>query len=53
MILIEAIGLTVLSSAVIFLILTLFLVILLLVARHYLVASGKVRININNGTNRK
>nr|AIF26621.1 putative NADH:ubiquinone oxidoreductase subunit F [uncultured bacterium fosmid pJB71G8] len=50
MILIEAIGLTVLSSAVIFLILTLFLVILLLVARHYLVASGKVRININNGT---
>jgi len=50
MILIEATGLTVLSSAVIFLILTLFLVILLLVARHYLVASGKVRININNGT---
>ncbi len=50
MILIEATGLTVISSAVIFLILTLFLVITLLVARHYLVASGKVRININNGT---
>ncbi|MCQ2289490.1 MAG: NADH:ubiquinone reductase (Na(+)-transporting) subunit F [Muribaculaceae bacterium] len=50
MILIEATGLTVMSSAVIFLILTLFLVILLLVARHYLVASGKVHININNGT---
>lgn len=50
MILIQASGQTVLSSAVVFLILTLFLVILLLVARHYLVASGKVRININNGT---
>lgn len=50
MILIEASGLTIMSSAVVFLILTLFLVILLLVARHYLVASGKVRININNGT---
>ncbi|MCF0181457.1 MAG: NADH:ubiquinone reductase (Na(+)-transporting) subunit F [Muribaculaceae bacterium] len=50
MLLNESIGLTVLSSAVIFLIITLFLVILLLVARHYLVASGKVKININNGT---
>ncbi len=50
MILIEAAELTVLSSAVIFLILTLALVILLLVARHYLVASGKVHLNINNST---
>lgn len=50
MIVLEAAGLTVMSSAVIFLILTLFLVILLLVAKHYLVPSGKVRININNGT---
>ena len=38
------------SSAVIFLALTMFLVILLLVARHFLVASGKVKININDGT---
>lgn len=50
MIVLEATGLTIMSSAVIFLILTLFLVILLLVAKHYLVPSGKVRININNGT---
>ena len=50
MIVLEATGLTVMSSAVIFLILILFLVILLLVAKHYLVPSGKVRININNGT---
>ena len=33
-----------------FLVLTLLLVILLLVAKHYLVPSGKVKININNGT---
>lgn len=50
MILIDSTGLTVISSAAIFLALTLFLVILLLVARHYLVARGKVKININNGT---
>ena len=43
-------GLTVLSSALVFLVLTLLLVILLLVAKHYLVPSGKVIININNGT---
>ena len=41
---------TVLSSALVFLVLTLLLVILLLVAKHYLVPSGKVKININNGT---
>ncbi|MBO4803103.1 MAG: NADH:ubiquinone reductase (Na(+)-transporting) subunit F [Muribaculaceae bacterium] len=34
----------------VFLVLTLMLVILLLVAKHYLVPSGKVKININNGT---
>ena len=43
-------GLTVLSSVAVFLVLTLLLVILLLVAKHYLVPSGKVKININNGT---
>ena len=42
--------LTVLASALIFLIITLLLVIILLVARHYLVASGNVKININDGT---
>ncbi|MBR6489973.1 MAG: NADH:ubiquinone reductase (Na(+)-transporting) subunit F [Muribaculaceae bacterium] len=41
--------LTVLSSAAIFLVLTLLLVIILLLARHYLVATGKVKISINNG----
>ena len=41
--------LTVLSSAIIFLVLTLMLVIILLLARHYLVASGKVKISINDG----
>ena len=41
---------TVLASALVFLVLTLLLVILLLVAKHYLVPSGKVKININNGT---
>ena len=41
--------LTVISSAVIFLALTLFLVIILLLARHYLVATGKVKISINDG----
>ena len=43
-------SLTVLTSALVFLVLTLLLVILLLVAKHYLVPSGKVKININNGT---
>ena len=42
--------LTVLSSALVFLVLILLLVILLLVAKHYLVPSGNVKININNGT---
>ena len=42
--------LTVYASALVFLVLTLLLVILLLVAKHYLVPSGKVKININNGT---
>ena len=41
--------LTVMSSAVIFLVLTLLLVIILLLARHYLVATGKVKISINDG----
>ena len=40
----------VLTSALVFLVITLLLVILLLVAKHYLVPSGKVKININNGT---
>jgi Na+-transporting NADH:ubiquinone oxidoreductase subunit F len=39
-----------LASALVFLVLTLLLVILLLVAKHYLVPSGKVKINVNNGT---
>ena len=43
-------SITVLASAVVFLVLTLLLVIILLVAKHYLVPSGKVKININNGT---
>jgi Na+-transporting NADH:ubiquinone oxidoreductase subunit F len=41
--------LTVMASAVIFLVLTLLLVVILLLARHYLVASGKVKISINGG----
>ena len=41
---------TVLASALVFLVLTWLLVILLLVAKHYLVPSGNVKININNGT---
>ena len=45
-----SISTTVLASALVFLVLTLLLVILLLVAKHYLVPSGKVKININNGT---
>ena len=50
MILISSITTTVLTSALVFLVLTLLLVILLLVAKHYLVPSGNVKININNGT---
>ena len=50
MILITNTTITVLASALVFLVLTLLLVILLLVAKHYLVPSGKVKININNGT---
>ncbi len=41
--------LTVTTSAIIFLVLTLLLVIILLLAKHYLVASGKVKISINDG----
>ena len=48
--LLNSTGLTVLTSAVVFLVLTLLLVIVLLVAKHYLVPSGNVKININNGT---
>ncbi|MBR5726653.1 MAG: NADH:ubiquinone reductase (Na(+)-transporting) subunit F [Muribaculaceae bacterium] len=50
MILISNATITVLTSALVFLVLTLLLVILLLVAKHYLVPSGNVKININNGT---
>ena len=50
MILISSTSITVLASALVFLVLTLLLVILLLVAKHYLVPSGNVKININNGT---
>ncbi len=46
----SSISTTVLASALVFLALTLLLVILLLVAKHYLVPSGKVKINVNNGT---
>lgn len=49
MVLINSTGLTVASSAIIFLIVTLLLVVLLLVAKHYLVPSGKVKIDINGG----
>ncbi len=45
-----SISTTVMASALVFLVLTLLLVILLLVAKHYLVPSGKVKINVNNGT---
>ncbi len=49
MILLVNSSLTVIASAVIFLVLTLLLVSILLLARHYLVASGKVKISINDG----
>lgn len=40
---------TVLAGAGVFLALTLLLVVILLLAKHYLVPSGKVKININDG----
>ena len=40
-------SLTVVSSAIIFLVITLLRVVVLLVAKHYLVPSGKIHININ------
>lgn len=40
---------TIISSAVIFLIVTLVLVVILLVAKRYLVASGKAKVDINSG----
>ncbi len=49
MILLVNSSLTVIASAIIFLVLTLLLVAILLLARHYLVASGKVKISINDG----
>ena len=42
-------SMTIISSAAIFLIVTLVLVVVLLVAKHYLVASGSAKININDG----
>ena len=48
MTLLEINNLTVALSAIIFLIVTLILVIVLLVAKHYLVASGKVKLTIND-----
>ncbi|MBR5169323.1 MAG: NADH:ubiquinone reductase (Na(+)-transporting) subunit F [Muribaculaceae bacterium] len=50
MILLTNTSITVMASALVFLVLILLLVIILLVAKHYLVPSGKVKININNGT---
>ena len=40
---------TIILSAVVFLIVTLLLVVVLLIAKRYLVASGKVKIDINDG----
>lgn len=48
MVLMDIQSLTVVTSAILFLIITLLLVIILLVAKHYLVPSGKIRININD-----
>ena len=48
MVLMDIQSLTVATSAILFLIITLLLVIILLVAKHYLVPSGKIRININD-----
>ncbi len=41
--------LTIISATIIFLIVTLILVMILLVAKHYLVPSGNAKININSG----
>lgn len=41
--------LTIILTAIIFLVVTLALVVILLVAKHYLVASGTAKININHG----
>lgn len=41
--------LTIISSAIVFLLVTIVLVVILLVAKHYLVASGNVKIDINGG----
>ena len=49
MTLLEINTLTIGLSAIFFLIVTLLLVIVLLVAKHYLVPSGKVKIDINGG----
>ncbi len=49
MITLDITSLTVLTSAAIFLAITLLLVVVLLAARHYLVPTGKVSIDINNG----
>ena len=46
--LVASTSLTVLSSVGIFLIITLVLVAILLIAKHYLVKSGKVKINMND-----
>ncbi|MDE5692331.1 MAG: NADH:ubiquinone reductase (Na(+)-transporting) subunit F, partial [Duncaniella sp.] len=42
--------LTILTGVCIFLVITLLLVIILLIAKRYLVHSGKVKITINNDT---
>ena len=49
----SASSLTVLAGVGIFLLITLLLVAVLLTAKHYLVHSGKVNININNDTDVK
>lgn len=49
-IILDAASLTLFSGVIIFLGLTLFLVIILLVAKHYLVQSGDVKITINGDT---
>lgn len=49
MTLLDTTNITIVTSATVFLVITLLFVVVLLVARHYLVASGKVRININDG----
>ncbi|MCC8119767.1 MAG: NADH:ubiquinone reductase (Na(+)-transporting) subunit F [Bacteroidales bacterium] len=49
-ILLDTASLTLFSGVIIFLALTLFLVIILLVAKHYLVQSGDVTITVNNDT---